>query len=75
MLIKINLTYNRSIWFDSQDIVATRFDNEYYQTTVYLKGGYKWTFQDKTHEYTAEQINNYIWGKSTDEIRVPLSLV
>lgn len=75
MLIKINLTQNRSIWFDSQNIIATQFDNEYYQTTVYLKGGYKWTFQDKTHEYTAEEINNYIWGKSTDEIRVPLSLV
>ena len=75
MLIKINLTYNHSIWFDSQNIVATRFDNKYYQTTVYLKGGYVWTFQDETHEYTAEQINNYIWGKSTDEIRVPLSLV
>lgn len=75
MLIKINLTYNRSIWFDSQNIVATQFDNEYYQTKVYLKGGYTWTFQDKTHEYTAEEINNYIWGKSTDEIRVPLSLV
>lgn len=75
MLIKLNLKYNRSIWFDSQNIVATQFNNEYYQTTVYLKDGYKWTFQDESHEYTAEQINNYIWGKSTDEIRVPLSLV
>ena len=75
MLIKLNLKYNRSICFDSQNIVATQFDNEYYQTTVYLKGGYKWIFQDESHEYTAEQINNYIWGKSTDEIRVPLSLV
>ena len=75
MLIKINLKYNRSIWFDSQNIIATRLDNDYYQTTVYLKDDCTWTFQDESHQYTAEQINNYIWGKSTDEIRVPLSLV
>jgi hypothetical protein len=75
MQIKINLKRNASIWINSQNIVATYFDNDRYQTTVYLSNGHKWTFQDESHQYTAEQINNYIWGKSTDEIRVPLSLV
>lgn len=75
MQIKINLKHNASIWINSQNIVATYFDNDRYQTIVYLTNGHKWTFQDESHQYTAEQINNYIWGKSADEIRVPLCLV